>query len=115
MENYESRLDAAFQALAHPTRRAVLRRLMPGQATVTDLAQPFDLGLPTFLKHLKVLERSGLISTEKVGRVRTCQAKPRQLKLVETWLSEQRAVWEARTERLADYVENMETLKNDPE
>lgn len=98
-------LDLAFHALADPTRRAVLGRLMQGPAPVTDLAGPFAIGLPAFLKHLKVLEESGWIRSEKRGRVRTCHVIPERLSAAESWLSEQRALWEARTDRLADYVE----------
>lgn len=106
MENYNSALDTAFHALSDPTRRAVVARLINGPATVKDLAGPFDMGLPSFLKHLKVLEASGLIGSKKVGRVRTCRLSPRRLAAAEDWLSEQRAIWEARTDRLAAFVEN---------
>jgi len=98
-------LDFAFHALADPTRRAVIGRLMQGPAPVTDLAGPFAIGLPAFLKHLKVLEESGWIRSEKRGRVRTCHVIPERLSAAERWLVEQRAVWEGRTDRLADYVE----------
>jgi DNA-binding transcriptional ArsR family regulator len=105
MENYQSSLDAAFHALADPTRRAVLSRLAQGPAPVTELAAPFDMGLPSFMKHLNILQTDGLISSEKVGRVRTCRVNAEKLAAAETWLSEQRALWQARTNRLADYVE----------
>lgn len=103
MESYS--LDNAFHALADPTRRAVVARLMRSPAPVKELARPFDMGLPAFLKHLRVLEDSGLIATEKAGRVRTCRASIARLQQVETWLAEQRAVWQGRTDRLATYVE----------
>ncbi|HTM81067.1 metalloregulator ArsR/SmtB family transcription factor [Asticcacaulis sp.] len=105
MENYQTSLDAAFHALADPTRRAVLSRLAQGPAPVTELAAPFDMGLPSFMKHLNILQTDGLISSEKVGRVRTCRVNAEKLAAAETWLSEQRALWQARTDRLADYVE----------
>ncbi|MCC7265823.1 MAG: helix-turn-helix transcriptional regulator [Caulobacteraceae bacterium] len=105
MENYQSSLDAAFHALADPTRRAVLSRLSRGPAPVTELAAPFAMGLPSFLKHLRVLESDGLIRSEKVGRVRTCRLNAERLTAAESWFSEQRALWQARTDRLADYVE----------
>ncbi|MGH6862014.1 MAG: ArsR/SmtB family transcription factor [Phyllobacterium sp.] len=105
MENYQSPLDSAFHALADPTRRAVLSRLMQGPAPVKELAQPFNMGLPSFMKHLRILEEDGLICSEKVGRVRTCRVKAERLAVAESWLSEQRALWQARTDRLADYVE----------
>jgi DNA-binding transcriptional ArsR family regulator len=105
MVNYKSPLDAAFHALADPTRRAVVNRLARGPASVKELAQPFGMGLPSFMKHLRVLEKNGLISSEKVGRVRTCRVNTERLTAAESWLSEQRALWQARTDRLADYVE----------
>jgi len=105
MENYQSPLDAAFHALADPTRRAVISRLTKGPAPVKELAQPFAMGLPSFMKHLRVLENDGLIRSEKVGRVRTCRVNTERLAAAESWLSEQRALWQARTDRLADYVE----------
>lgn len=106
MANYQASLDSAFHALADPTRRAVIARLISGPAAVKELADPFDMGLPSFMKHIKVLEESGLIHSEKVGRVRTCRIQAEQLAAAESWLSEQRAIWEARADRLADYVEN---------
>jgi DNA-binding transcriptional ArsR family regulator len=105
MENYQSPLDAAFHALADPTRRAVVSRLTKGPAPVKELAEPFDMGLPSFMKHLRVLEKDGLIGSEKVGRVRTCWVNTERLAAAESWLSEQRELWQARTDRLADYVE----------
>ena len=105
MENYQTPLDAAFHALADPTRRAVVGRLVKGSAAVKELAAPFDMGLPAFMKHLRVLEQNGLISSEKVGRVRTCRINIERLTTAERWLAQQRDVWRARTDRLADYVE----------
>jgi DNA-binding transcriptional ArsR family regulator len=106
MENYLPALDLTFHALSDPTRRAVLNRLMQGPAPVKELAAPFEMGLPSFMKHLRVLEDSGLIRSEKAGRVRTCRVEAKQLAAAESWLSEQRMLWEAQTDRLADYVEN---------
>lgn len=105
METYHAQLDAAFHALSDPTRRAVINRLMTRPAPVKELAEPFSMGLPAFLKHLRVLENSGLIATEKAGRVRTCRVRIERLAEAEIWLSEQRALWQARTDRLANYVE----------
>jgi DNA-binding transcriptional ArsR family regulator len=105
MENSFENLDTAFHALSDPTRRAVISRLMAGPAPVKELARPFDIGLPAFLKHLRVLEDSGLIATEKTGRVRTCRIEAKRLAEAEAWLYEQRALWQAGAERLADYVE----------
>lgn len=106
MENHLTSLDSAFHALSDPTRRAVIHRLMTGPAPVKALARPFDMGLPSFLKHLKVLEDSGLVTSEKVGRVRTCRIRAETLTQAEDWLVTQRRLWEGRMERLADYVEN---------
>ncbi len=114
METYQTPLDTAFHALSDPTRRAVISRLMTSPAPVKELAAPFSMGLPAFLKHLRVLEDSGLIATEKAGRVRTCRVRIERLAEAETWLSEQRALWQARTDRLADYVEtHMSGLEDD--
>lgn len=105
MGNYSSSLDGAFQALSDPTRRAVIHRLVDGPAAVKELAEPFDMGLPSFMKHLRVLEDSGLIRSKKVGRVRTCRIEAENLAEVESWLSTQRELWESRADRLAEYVE----------
>ena len=107
-------LDLAFHALADPTRRAVVGRLMQGPTPVSQLAGPFAIGLPAFLKHLKVLEDSGWIRSEKLGRVRTCHVRPERLRAAEQWLAEQRAVWEGRSDRLADYVETHLAPKEQP-
>lgn len=105
MENYQASLDAAFHALADPTRRAVLNRLTRGPAPVTELAKPFDMGLPSFMKHLRVLEDDGLIRSQKVGRVRTCWVNTERLTAAESWLAAQRKHWQVQTDRLAGYVE----------
>src|SRR5690606_428108 len=99
-------LDMVFQALADPTRRAVVGRLGRGAASVGELAQPFDMALPSFMKHLRVLEGAGLIHTRKVGRVRRCEIDKARLAVVGGWLEEQRAVWTGRTDRLEDFVNN---------
>lgn len=106
MANQIQSLDSVFHALADPTRRAVIVRLMDGAAPVKRLSEPFQIGLPAFLKHLSVLEASGLIRTEKRGRVRTCRIDAGQLAAAEGWLAEQRAVWQGRTDRLAAFVES---------
>ena len=111
MENYTVSLDTAFHALADPTRRAVVNRLAKGSAAVKELAAPFDMGLPAFMKHLRVLEENGLIRSQKVGRVRTCRINIERLTTAERWLAEQRDIWRARTDRLADYVETHMTGK----
>jgi uncharacterized protein YndB with AHSA1/START domain/DNA-binding transcriptional ArsR family regulator len=108
MINDTQSLGSVFQALADPTRRAVIQRLCAGPASTKELAQPFEMALPSFMEHLNLLENSGLIASKKVGRVRTWQLKQKQLAAVESWLVEQRAQWEERTGRLADFAENLE-------
>ena len=102
MEQYQ--LDGIFQALADPTRRAVVGRLGRGPASVGELAAPFDMALPSFMKHIRMLEESGLIRTSKTGRVRTCEVDRLRLAAVDGWLAEQRAIWEGRTDRLEQFV-----------
>lgn len=106
MVNQQASLDSLFHALADPTRRAVVSRLLKGAAPVKKLSEPFEMGLPAFLKHLTVLETSGLIHTEKHGRVRTCRVDTERLAAAEDWLSRQRAIWQGRTDRLAAFVES---------
>ncbi|MCS5734124.1 ArsR/SmtB family transcription factor [Herbiconiux daphne] len=104
MAQYSDRLDGIFQALSDPTRRAVLRRLGAGPASVGELAEPFDMALPSFLKHIRSLEASGCIRTRKLGRVRVCAIEKKAFTAVESWLSAERAVWEGRTDRLEAFV-----------
>ena len=104
MDQYRDGLNGIFQALGDPTRRAVLGRLSAGPASVSELARPFDMALPSFTKHIRLLEGSGLIRTAKQGRVRTCEIDRRQLAAAEDWLANQRAIWEGRADRLAQYV-----------
>lgn len=104
MEQYQEQLNGIFHALADPTRRAVIGRLGKGPASISDLARPFDMALPSFMKHIHQLEDSGLIHTAKQGRVRTCVVEKRQFAAVETWLDAQRAIWEGRTDRLEQFV-----------
>jgi DNA-binding transcriptional ArsR family regulator len=99
-------LDRVFAALADPTRRAVVQRLGGGPVSVGELAQPFPITLPSFMKHVHTLEACGLIRTHKSGRVRTCTLNPQQLALADDWLERQRAIWQARTDRLDDLVTN---------
>jgi len=102
MDQYQ--LDGVFHALSDPTRRAVVGRLAAGPASVSDLARPFAMALPSFMKHIRMLEESGLIRTRKAGRVRTCAIETAPLAAVDAWLTAQRAVWEARTDRLEAFV-----------
>jgi DNA-binding transcriptional ArsR family regulator len=104
MEHYQRDLSDVFQGLADPTRRAVLGRLSRGPASVSDLAEPFEMALPSFMKHIRFLEGSGLIRTRKEGRVRTCEIDRTQFAAAESWLSEQRAIWEGRADRLEQFV-----------
>jgi uncharacterized protein YndB with AHSA1/START domain len=107
MANNSEFLGNVFQALADPTRRAVIQRLSVGPASTKELAQPFQhMKLPSFMQHLTLLENSGLIASKKVGRVRSWQIKQEQIAAAESWLLEQRALWEGRTDRFAAYVEN---------
>jgi DNA-binding transcriptional ArsR family regulator len=98
-------LDRVFRALADPTRRVMVDRLSRGPASVTELAEPFEMSLPSIVQHLQVLEASGLIPSAKVGRVRTCQIEAAALGDAERWISERRATWERRLDRLGDYLE----------
>ncbi|HTK58498.1 MAG TPA: metalloregulator ArsR/SmtB family transcription factor [Sphingomicrobium sp.] len=111
MLNESSKLDRAFQALADPARRGMLARLASGPATVSELAQPLSMSLPAVLQHLKALEGSGLIRSEKKGRVRTCRLNPGVLSAAERWLVDRRSEWEVRHDRFEEYV--MELKEND--
>ena len=99
-------LDTLFQALGDPTRRALVERLSEGPATVSDLARPFHMALPSFLLHIRKLETAGLVETSKHGRTRTVTLIPGAFTPVRTWLDEQRALWEARLDRLETFVTN---------
>src|SRR5689334_8130212 len=96
MPNQSRQLNRIFQALADPTRRAVIERLSSGPAPVSELAQPFKMALPSFTQHLEVLENCGLVRSRKTGRVRTYQLVPQPLKAAEQWMEMQRAIWERR-------------------
>ena len=95
-----NQLDTSFAALSDPTRRAVVERLVNGPATVSELHDPHKIALPTFLRHLKVLESGGLIRSTKIGRVRTCHIEPAPLIDLQNWLQMQRGLWERRLDRL---------------
>ena len=97
--------DPVFHALADPTRRSIVERLSRGAASVSELAKPLTISLPAVLQHLRVLERSGLVRTEKVGRVRTCHIEPAALSTAAEWIAARRADWERRLDRLGDYLE----------
>jgi DNA-binding transcriptional ArsR family regulator len=104
MLNQQAPLDLMFQALADPGRRSMVERLSRGPASVSELAQPLDMTLSAVVQHLAVLETSGLVRSEKVGRVRTCQIQPGALQAAERWINERRLTWERRLDRLADYL-----------
>ena len=104
MAKHDPDLSLLFHALADPTRRAMLERLAQGSAQVSELAGPTGLRLPTVMRHLDVLSSAGLIATSKDGRVRTCAIVPQALEPVRHWLDEQRAIWEARLDRLDAFV-----------
>ncbi|MET0557199.1 MAG: metalloregulator ArsR/SmtB family transcription factor [Solirubrobacterales bacterium] len=111
MAQYSSQLDGAFQALADPTRRAVLSRLGQGPASVGELAAPFEIALPSFMKHIHQLEKAGWIRTRKSGRVRTCTLERESFAAIEIWLDEQRRIWEGRTDRLEQFVTSQDKEK----
>jgi len=101
--NQSSTLDTVFHALADPTRRGMVERLSRGPASVSQLAEPLDMTMSAVVQHLAVLEDSGLVTTRKVGRVRTCQVGP-ALNLAERWITERRQTWERRLDRLGEYL-----------
>jgi len=98
-------LDLAFQALADPSRRALVNRLAQGPATVSELAKPLAMSLPGVMQHLAGLEASGLVVSEKVGRVRTCRIDPAAMSKAEHWIAERRALWERRLDRLGHFLD----------
>ena len=103
----EDRLDATFAALANTTRRAMLARLAHGEATVNELAEPFDLSLPAISKHLKVLERAGLVVRGQIAQYRPRTLDPRPLEEVSSWAEQYRPVWEARLDRMDTYLQQL--------
>jgi DNA-binding transcriptional ArsR family regulator len=107
MLNYETPLDRAFQALADPTRRAMVERLTQGPASVSELKRPLAMSLPAVMQHLSVLETSGLVVSEKAGRVRTCRINLPALAEAERWIADRRLEWERRLDRLGDYLKSM--------
>lgn len=98
-------LDLMFQALADPTRRRMVERLTEGSASVSELAAPFSMSLPAVVQHLQVLEQSGLVKTQKVGRVRTCTIDTGALSLAEKWINDRRIGWERRLDRLGAFLD----------
>jgi DNA-binding transcriptional ArsR family regulator len=100
----KSQLDDVFHALADPTRRAMVERLSRGPASVSELAKPLAMSLPAVVQHLQVLEGSGLVRSEKVGRVRTCQLEPKAMSMAEQWINQRRTAWARRLDRLGDFL-----------
>jgi DNA-binding transcriptional ArsR family regulator len=111
MPNQSSTLTNVFHALADPTRRAVLERLSGGPAAVGELARPFKMALPSFMQHLDVLEDCALVRSQKTGRVRTYQLAPKPLKAAESWMAEQRSLWDRRLDQLDRYLINLKEKK----
>src|ERR1700709_2424103 len=111
MANQTMQLDHLFGALSDPTRRAIVMRLSNGEASVGELAKPFEMALPSLMKHIRILESSGLVASEKTGRVRTCSLQTEALATVEVWLEAQREIWELRLDRLELFVEKLKKEK----
>ena len=107
MANNSNQLNNVFGALSDPTRRVIVMRLCESEASVGELAKPFDMALPSLMKHVRILESSGLIETEKIGRVRTCALHTASLETIEAWLAAQREIWERRFDLLEVYVEKL--------
>jgi DNA-binding transcriptional ArsR family regulator len=104
MLNQDQNLDLMFQALADPTRRLMLERLSKGPASVSELAKPFTMSLPAVVQHLQVLENSGLVTTQKVGRVRTCTLDTTAMSRAEKWINDRRKGWETKLDKLGDVL-----------
>lgn len=107
MDNKIANLDRVFGALSDSTRRAIVMRLCEGEASVGELAKPFDMALPSLMKHIHILESSGIVASEKVGRVRTCSLQTEAFESVEVWLATQKEIWERQLDRLEHYVEKL--------
>lgn len=111
MLNQSPSLDLMFQALADPTRRAMVERLGLGPASVSELAKPLAMSMPAVMQHLQMLEASGLVRSEKTGRVRTCRIEPEALSLAEEWINARRIGWQRRLDRLGDYLDESDLEK----
>lgn len=112
MLNQSTGLDRMFHALADPSRRRLVEHLARGPASVSELAKPLKMSLPSVLQHLQVLEDSGLIKSKKIGRVRTCRVDPKAVTKAEQWLARQRAVWEGRFDRLESYLKELQAKED---
>jgi DNA-binding transcriptional ArsR family regulator len=105
LNNQPAALDRVFHALADPARRSMMERLAKGPASVSELAKPLEMSLPAVVQHLAVLEDSGLVSSQKQGRVRTCKLEQKALQPVEQWIAQRRQLWERRLDRLGEFLE----------
>jgi DNA-binding transcriptional ArsR family regulator len=115
MPNHTERLTQVFRALSDPTRRAVLKRLSSGPMATLELARPFGMALPSFTQHLRMLEKFGLVKSRKTGRVRTYVLAPRSLRAAESWMTDQRKLWECRLDQLDAYLLTMKESDDDNE
>lgn len=104
MHTQQAVIDRVFHALGDPTRRAIVEKLSEGPISVSHLARPLEITLAAVVQHLQILEKSGLVHTEKVGRVRTCRIEPKGLSVAEQWIEDRRALWEKRLDRLGDLL-----------
>ena len=107
MDKFSTELDRAFSALSDPTRRAIIGRLCDGPKSVSELSEPFNIALPSLLKHVRVLEQSGLVSSEKIGRVRTCKIEPHALEATDAGIRRHILAWEQRLDRMEAHIERM--------
>ena len=113
MLNQSGDLDGLFHALADPARRAIVERLSRGPASVSELAGPLPMSLPSVMQHIGVLEAEGLVRSQKVGRVRICAFEPQTLTVAELWISARRTEWEHRLDRLGEYLKSLDSEGND--
>jgi DNA-binding transcriptional ArsR family regulator len=109
MLTQRAQVDRVFHALGDPTRRAIVEKLSTGSVSVSSLAKPLNITLAAVVQHMQVLERSGLVRTTKVGRVRTCRIEPKGLTVAERWIEDRRSLWERRLDRLGALLEDEET------
>ncbi len=114
-EPVEQNVDLLFQALADPSRRAMVERLTRGPASVSELARPLAMSLPAVVQHLHVLEASGLVRSQKLGRVRTCAVEPAALRAAERWIADRRTVWEQSLDRLGEYLAETQDQQDQPQ
>ncbi|HEX6833927.1 MAG TPA: metalloregulator ArsR/SmtB family transcription factor [Rudaea sp.] len=115
MLNHEPSVDNVFYALADPTRRAIVKQLSRGDASVSEIARPLDMSLAAVVQHVQVLEECGVIRTRKLGRVRTCRVDTQALALVEQWLSDRRTLWERNFDRLGAVLEERKAVRSKKE